>query len=218
MSSDGVMTGVVDQLPKLFPTGFSPSVDVGHTLSVQPKVVELAPHTPLASYAKDYVLFTPALVYTVLSWPVDPWVVFMAEMGIDEPPTLLVHNRPLLLNVPPFWAHHIQLLPREWGETALQYFGTLALNDSKQNVLYRVRAQEIEVQEPHCVDGFKYAKVHASVVESTMGSHYFIQKMCITGGMSPRYVYNEEMIFGDTLHFRDALKAANNPYGSNDAH
>jgi hypothetical protein len=207
-----IRDGFSGDLPKLFPLGYTPAESPGSVLAPLPEYESLRPAQRIRDLQQDYVLYTPALMYMTVPWPVDPWMSFCQTIGEEYRPRLLVADRPLLGNVPSMWARHIQLLPRPIGELAIQFFGTLAVHDPGKDVLYRVRSQEICISEPYLLDASQYVPVTAAVVESTAGSHFFVQKQ-EQGVIQPWYRFDENMVFEDTVKFSMALRAANNPYG-----
>lgn len=199
------------QLPKLFPLGYTPAESPGSAVAT-PQYIELKPGQLISDLARDYVLYTPALMYMVIPWPVDPWMSFCQFAGYEYRPVCLEIGKPVIGNVLAIWSRNILLLPRSIGELAIQYFGTLAVHDPFSDTLYRVRSQEIRIPEPYQLSPVaQYVDMTAAVVESTAGSHFYVQQHA--GGLIyPWYRFDKDMVFDDTVKFQAALKAANNPY------
>lgn len=207
-----IQGGISGQLPKLFPLGFTPAESPGSAIA-HPEYIELKPGQLIADLARDYVLYTPVLMYLATPmWPVDPWLSFCQSIGEEYTPSFLDTTKPVIGNVLSVWSRKIMLLPRPIGELAIQFFGTLAIYDPHSDTLYRVRSQEIRIPEPYQLSPVaQYVDMTAAVVESTAGSHFFVQQHAM-GLIYPWYRFDKDMVFEDTVKFQAALKAANNPY------
>jgi len=207
-----VVCNTPDPLPKLFPLGINLADTVAQDTPGAPHTIELQPGQLARDWQQDYLLFTPALMYTTVPWPVDPWLSFVSETNQDLRPSILVSGKPLLRGHTLFWGHHLQLLDRAWGEAAIQYFGTLALHNPVANTLFRVRSQQIHIVEPYAVDPAQvYTTVTALVVESNKGCSYYVQRE-VDGVIWAEAIFNPDLVFSDTLNFQLALTKSQNPY------
>jgi hypothetical protein len=70
--------------------------------------------------------------------------------------------------------------------------------------------------EPWAVDTAElYTPITAAVVESTQGSHYFVQRQ-VESVIWSSFVFNNKLVFEDTVRFKWALEASQCPYGNVD--
>ena len=211
MSDWTVNCQATGSLPKLYPLGITQAFSHMDSDCPPPEFIHLKPGQLVRHMQEDYVLFTPALIYLNIPWPVDPWLSFVTEFNLDFRTKILVSEVEMFGGLTDFWARHIQLPERPIAEAAVQYFGSLAVTDNKN--LYRVRRQTIHLVEPYALkDSDRYTPVEAAVVDSTLGCYFYRQQKDYLGVVWSANTYNKELVFSDTANFQKALLASNNPY------
>lgn len=198
--------------PKLVEPGLSDSTlldaDSVPIVTVDPSSVK-----SLHELAKDYALYTPALLHLTVPFQVDPFDLFCAEYGQPVTRITLRFDKPVFTGLThpsgdPSWNYVLFGLPHEHWPAYLAWIGSCAFDDSKKQLLRRVRTQDLTIVDPLAPPAF--VPITALAIESNKGCFYF-KIDPITWRVSA--TFDPNLVYQDTIDFAKALADGNsNPY------
>jgi len=151
----------------------TPGVRPGDVPLIEPEGPATKPTEKAATLeelAKDFALFTPALLYTAVPlMGCDPYATFTASKGLPPGEGLVQWNfrQPLFAGLPGEWAHALFALPRELFDEYIPWLFSAVFRDVRTGHVYVVRDSGVHVMDPKAK---KLQAVVALCVESSLGA------------------------------------------------
>ena len=120
---------------------------------INPQALKISQATKLSDLSKEYVFYTPALIYMKIRlMGRDPVTQFVQEYGKQVTPFSLRFNKPVFhglnLGRDVSWNYVLFGMEREHWEAFKSFMGTMAFTDRQLKLLARIRTKEIVVADP----------------------------------------------------------------------
>ena len=197
------------------PVGTFPGPDSFDKESVALRKLKLGGAKQLAELSNDYAFYTPALVYLNTSIT-DVMPPFIAEYGQEVVPFSVMFDEPVFEGLEagsdPSWNYVLFAMELEHWPRFKAWMGSVALQDTPNKTLYRVRTQSVAIADP-LAGGFDDMEVTAFVLDTNKGCHYFSP---IISAM-PKAIYDTSLVYDDTKTMANAIfSGKSDPYGEID--
>jgi hypothetical protein len=157
---------------------------------VQAAEQRLSAATDLSDFAKEHLLFSPALLYCCIDLAGrDPLADYGDEQNVNVMPMRLTFDRPLfegLERFNEFWNRTIYALPTTEGQRLLQWLGTLTFVDRVRQEVSRLRYNEHRIIDPLWAGKrvtlpghaeYQWVVVNMLCVDSNRGCLYFANRV-----------------------------------------
>lgn len=145
----------------------------------------------LFQLTSEYHFYIPAALY--LKVPLfgrEPFLDFLDEYKKHVVPARLVFESPLFAGLTPEWNHSLYALPTEEWEAYRRWIGPVGFWDRESGVVYRVRFQDLLIEDP--LDTFSATPaavpVTAFAIETSRGDWFYRKEALLGKGSRHRLV------------------------------